>query len=77
MPDWLIELTGKQPPKRLTIRERATAAVNAHRVMRMVRSGGAGAYAAPHSLTKSIALPVPVQAVATMHLINRLSVCFS
>jgi Bifunctional DNA primase/polymerase, N-terminal len=46
MPDWLIELTGKQPPKRLTIRERATAAVNAHRVMRMVRSGGAGAYAA-------------------------------
>jgi hypothetical protein len=46
MPDWLIELTGEQRPKRLTIRERATAAVNAHRVMRMVRSGGAGAYAA-------------------------------
>jgi hypothetical protein len=26
MPDWLIELTGEQQPKRLTIRERATAA---------------------------------------------------
>jgi Bifunctional DNA primase/polymerase, N-terminal len=46
MPDWLIELTGEQQPKRLTIRERATAAVNAHRLARMFQSGGAGAYAA-------------------------------
>jgi Bifunctional DNA primase/polymerase, N-terminal len=46
MPDWLIELTRKQPPKRLTIRERATAAVNAHRIMRKIRSVSAGAYAA-------------------------------
>jgi putative DNA primase/helicase len=46
MPDWLVELTREPPPKRLSIRERATAAVNAHRLARMFRSGGAGAYAA-------------------------------
>jgi hypothetical protein len=32
--------------KRPTIRERATAAVNAHRIARMIQSGGADAYAA-------------------------------
>jgi putative DNA primase/helicase len=46
MPDWLVELTREPPPKRLSIRERATAAVNAHRLARMFQSGGAGAYAA-------------------------------
>ena len=46
MPDWLVELTREQPPKRLSIRERATAVVNAHRRARMFKSGGAGAYAA-------------------------------
>ena len=48
-PAWLIELTkDKQPPppKRLSIRERATAAVNADRLARMSQSGGTGAYAA-------------------------------
>jgi putative DNA primase/helicase len=46
MPNWLVELTREPPPKRLSIRERATAAVNAHRLARMCQSGGAGAYAA-------------------------------
>jgi putative DNA primase/helicase len=39
---WIELLKFKRP----TIRERATAAVNAHRVARMVRSGGGSAYAA-------------------------------
>lgn len=60
MPDWLIELTGKQPPKRLTIRERATAAVNAHRVVRMVRSGGE-AYAAAAGYRRSMPEPSGVR----------------
>jgi hypothetical protein len=46
MPNWLVELTREPPPKRLSIRERATAAVNAHRLARMCQSGGVGAYAA-------------------------------
>jgi putative DNA primase/helicase len=46
MPNWLVDLTREPPPKRLSIRERATAAVNAHRLARMFQSGGAGAYAA-------------------------------
>ena len=46
MPDWLVELTREPPPKRLSIRERATAAVNAHRIARMLQQGGSNAYAA-------------------------------
>jgi hypothetical protein len=46
MPNWLVELTREPPPKRLSIRERATAVVNAHRLARMFQSGGGGAYAA-------------------------------
>jgi hypothetical protein len=38
---WIDLLKEKKP----TIRERATAAVNAHRVVRMVRNGGGNAYA--------------------------------
>ena len=43
LPDAWIELLKEKRP---TIRERATAAVNAHRLARMFQSGGAGAYAA-------------------------------
>ncbi len=53
MPDWLVELTREPPPKRLSIRERATAAVNAHRLARMFQSGGGIRYAAA-ALTKEI-----------------------
>jgi hypothetical protein len=46
LPDAWVELLREKPPKPLSIRERATAAVNAHRLARMFQSGGAGAYAA-------------------------------
>ena len=42
LPDAWIDLLKEKKP---TIRERATAAVNAHRVMRMVGNGGGNAYA--------------------------------
>jgi hypothetical protein len=42
MPAWLISLTKENPP---TIRERATAAVNAHRLARTIQQGGGSAYA--------------------------------
>jgi len=42
MPGWLIELTRYRRP---TIRERATAAVNAYRLMQTIQQGGGTAYA--------------------------------
>jgi hypothetical protein len=45
MPEWLVQLTQEPPPRRPTIRERATAAVNAHRIARLVQNGGGSAYA--------------------------------
>jgi hypothetical protein len=42
MPPWLIELTRYRRP---TIRERATAAVNAYRLMQTIQQGGGSAYA--------------------------------
>ena len=42
LPPWLIELTRYRRP---TIRERATAAVNAYRLMQTIQQGGGSAYA--------------------------------
>jgi Bifunctional DNA primase/polymerase, N-terminal len=46
LPDAWVELLREKPPKRLSIRERATAAVRAHELVRMIQSGGISRYVA-------------------------------
>jgi hypothetical protein len=45
LPEAWIELVREKKPPRPTIRERATAAVNAHRLVRTIQSGGGSRYA--------------------------------